>query len=431
LSAFAYQQGQLHAEDVPLDEIAAAVGTPFYCYSSAAVEDAFRAYAEALDGLDATICYALKANANLSLVRSLARLGAGADVVSEGELRCALAAEVPAEKIVFAGVGKTEREMVAGLEAGILQVSVESLPELEALNRIARERGTRAPVALRINPDVDALTHQKISTGKAENKFGIDLAHARAAFEKAAAMPGIALEGLAVHIGSQLTDLRPFRNAFGRVIALFAELRASGLPLSRLDLGGGLGIAYDDAPPPDVAAYGAMVREMTAGLGAHIMVEPGRSLVGNAGLLVTRLLYVKEGAQRRFLVVDAAMNDLIRPSMYDAWHRILPVAEPAPGAASHPADIVGPICETADTFARQRPMPPLAAGALLAICSTGAYGAAMASSYNARLLAPEVLVRGGDFAVVRPRPDYAALLCQDHMAPWLAERPARKARGAA
>lgn len=431
VSAFAYRDGQLHAEAVPLDRIAEAVGTPFYCYASAAVEEAYGAYAAALDGLDATICYALKANANLSVVRTLARLGAGADVVSEGELRCALAAEIPPGKIVFAGVGKTAGEMAAGLDAGILQFSVESLPELECLNQVALDKGTRAPVALRVNPDVDALTHQKISTGKAENKFGIDLAHAHAAFEQAAAMPGIKLEGLAVHIGSQLTDLSPFRTAFGRVIALFNELRTAGLPLSRLDLGGGLGIVYGDEQPPDLAAYGAMLREMTASLGASVVIEPGRSLVGNAGILVTRLLYVKEGAQRRFYVVDAAMNDLIRPAMYDAWHRILPVDEAAPDAASQPVDIVGPICETTDTFARQRLMPAAVAGDLLAICSTGAYGAVMASSYNARLPAPEVMVRGGDFAVVRPRPDYAALLCQDHVAPWLAEPPAHKARGAA
>jgi len=432
MSAFAYRNGVLHAEDVALDRIAGAVGTPFYCYSEGAIEDAYRAFAAALAGLPATICYALKANGNLAVVRSLARLGAGADVVSEGELRRALAAGIPADKIVFAGVGKTPGEMAAGLDAGILQFNVESLPELETLSRVARERGATAAVALRVNPDVDARTHAKIATGKKENKFGIDLDQAAAVFHHAATLPGIAVAGIAVHIGSQLTDLAPYRTAFTRVAALYRELAAAGLPLRRLDLGGGLGITYRDEPAPDLAGYAAAVREATAGLDAELVFEPGRLLVGNAGVLVTRVLYVKAGTARRFVIVDAAMNDLIRPTLYDAWHEIVPVRAPAPEAPRQPVDIVGPVCETADTFAEHRALPPVAAGELLAIRSTGAYGAVMSSTYNCRLPAPEVLVRGRDYAVVKPRPDHAALMAQDRLPPWLAEEDGNEtSRGAA
>lgn len=432
MTAFAYRNGMLHAEEVALDRIAAEVGTPFYCYAAGAIESAYRAFEAALAGLPATICYALKANGNLAVVRSLARLGAGADVVSEGELRRALAAGIPAEKIVFAGVGKTADEMAAAIEAGILQFNVESLPELELLSRVARARGATAAIALRVNPDVDARTHAKIATGKKENKFGIDLDQARAVFHHAATLPGIAVAGIAVHIGSQLTDLAPYRTAFARVAALFRELRAEGLPLKRLDLGGGLGITYRDEPAPDLAAYAAAVRDATAGLDAELIFEPGRFLVGNAGVLVTRVLYVKAGTARRFVIVDAAMNDLIRPTLYDAWHDIVPLSESAPDAARQPVDIVGPVCETADTFAEHRDLPPIAAGDLLAICSTGAYGAVMSSTYNCRLPAPEVLVRGCDYAVVKPRPDHAALLAGDRLPPWLAEPADVKAsRGAA
>jgi diaminopimelate decarboxylase len=430
-SFFPYRDRVLHVEDVALPQVAAAVGTPFYCYSSAAIETAYRDFAAALDGLDATICYALKANSNLAVVRTLARLGAGADVVSEGELRQALAAGVPARKIVFAGVGKTPKELGFALDVGVHQINVESLPELETLNRVALDKGRRAAVAVRVNPDVDARTHEMISTGKAENKFGVASQQARQVCSRAAELPGIALEGLAVHIGSQLTGLAPFRAAFERVAALYRELRAAGLPLKRLDLGGGLGIAYgDETPPPDVAAYAAVAREATAGLGAELVFEPGRHLVGNAGVLVTRVIYVKdapettEGPGRRFVIVDAAMNDLIRPPLYGAWHDIVPVAAPAPGAETRRVDIVGPICESADTFARQRPLPTVAEGDLLAICSSGAYGAVMSSAYNSRLPAPEVLARGGDFAVVRPRIDYEALLGRDCLPDWLDEVPA-------
>jgi diaminopimelate decarboxylase len=418
-AAFAYKDGLLHAEEVPIARLAEAVGTPFYCYSSAAVTSAYEEFAGAFRGQPALICYALKANANLALVRTLARLGAGADVVSEGELRVALAAGVPAERIVFAGVGKTEAEMAAGLEAGILQFNVESLPELEALNRVAMGRGVRAPAALRINPDVDAGTHEKITTGKAENKFGIDLARVREIAALAAGMPGISLQGLAVHIGSQLTGLAPFRAAFERLAALYGELRDAGHDLHQLDFGGGLGIAYRDESPPRVADYAAMVKEVAGGLDARLVFEPGRLMVGEAGILVTRVLYVKEGAQRRFLIVDSAMNDLIRPTLYDAWHDMIPVVE-ASGADRQAFDIVGPVCETGDTFARQRPLPAMAAGDLLAICCAGAYSACMASAYNMRRPAPEILVRGQDFAVVRPRPDYAEMLARDRLPAWLA-----------
>ncbi len=418
-AAFAYKDGLLHAEEVPIARLAEAVGTPFYCYSSAAVTSAYEEFAGAFRGQPALVCYALKANANLALVRTLARLGAGADVVSEGELRVALAAGVPAERIVFAGVGKTEAEMAAGLEAGILQFNVESLPELEALNRVAMGRGVRAPAALRINPDVDAGTHEKITTGKAENKFGIDLARVREIAALAAGMPGISLQGLAVHIGSQLTGLAPFRAAFERLAALYGELRDAGHDLHQLDFGGGLGIAYRDESPPRVADYAAMVKEVAGGLDARLVFEPGRLMVGEAGILVTRVLYVKEGAQRQFLIVDSAMNDLIRPTLYDAWHDMIPVVE-ASGADRQAFDIVGPVCETGDTFARQRPLPAMAAGDLLAICCAGAYSACMASAYNMRRPAPEILVRGQDFAVVRPRPDYAEMLARDRLPAWLA-----------
>jgi diaminopimelate decarboxylase len=428
---FPYDNGVLHVDHAALPEIAAEVGTPFFCYSSGALESAYKDFAGALEGLDATVCYALKANSNLAVVRTLGNLGAGADVVSEGELRQALAAGIPAERIVFAGVGKTAGEMALALDAGILQFNVESRPELELLNQVALGRGRHAPVALRVNPDVDALTHEKIATGKAENKFGIDMEQAGALLSRAPELPGIRFEGLAVHIGSQLTDLAPFRAAFERVADLFGELRAAGYDLRRLDLGGGLGISYETRTPPDLKGYAAVVRQATAGLDARLLFEPGRVLVGDAGLLVTRVIYVKEGANRRFVIVDAAMNDLIRPTLYDAWHDIIPVAEPPPDAETRRVDLVGPVCETSDTFARQRPLPPVAPGDLLAICSTGAYGAVMSSAYNARPPAPEVLVRGREHAVVRPRPDYATLLGQDRLPSWLETPDTGASRGVA
>jgi len=421
MTAFAYRDGSLHAEDVPLAEIAASAGTPVYCYSATAIEAQYDALAAALAGLPALICYAVKANSNQAVIKTLARRGAGADVVSEGELRRALAAGVPPAKIVFSGVGKTAAEMAFALAAGIGQFNVESEPELALLSRTAVAAGRTATVALRVNPDVDAGSHHKISTGRKEDKFGIDLEHAAAVFRRGAGLPGLALEGLAVHIGSQLTDMTPFRAAFAALADLARSLNADGLPVRRLDLGGGIGITYRDEPDPPLAEYAAAVREATAGLGCDLVFEPGRFLVGNAGVLLTRVLYVEDGASRRFVIVDAAMNDLIRPSLYGAWHDIAPVAEPAAGAAGGPVDVVGPVCETGDTFATQRVLPPVAAGDLLAIRSAGAYGAVMASEYNSRPLVPETLVKAGHFAVIRPRPDPAAMIGLDRLPNWLGE----------
>ncbi|MEE9140234.1 MAG: diaminopimelate decarboxylase [Alphaproteobacteria bacterium] len=420
MSEFAYRDGILCAEEVPLTRIAEAVGTPFYCYSTQALTRRYGAFAEAFRGLEATVCFALKANSNLAVVRTLAALGAGADVVSGGELRQALAAGVPPAKIVFSGVGKMDAEIRAALEAGILQINVESVAELAEVDAIAASLGLRAPVALRINPDVDANTHAKIATGKSENKFGIDLGHAGEAFARAAALANIELTGIAVHIGSQLTELRPFRSAFGRVAGLVAALRDDGIEIRRLDLGGGLGIAYERETPPEPAEYAAMVAEVFGALGCELILEPGRCLVGSAGVLVTRVVRVKEGISHRFVVVDAGMNDLLRPALYDAYHGIEPVAEPAPEAALTPAEVVGPVCETADTFASERPLPPLAPGELLAVESAGAYGAVMASSYNTRPPAPEVMVRGAEFAVIRPRASLEDLLARDRLPDWLA-----------
>lgn len=418
-SFFRYSDGWLQAEELPLHILAEEVGTPFYCYSAGALEESYRRFAGALASLDPTICYALKANGNLAVIASFAKLGAGADVVSEGELRRALAAGVPAGKIVFAGVGKTEAEMAFALDREILQFNVESLPELQTLSRVAAARGTRAPVALRVNPDVDAKTHAHITTGRAENKFGVDIAKAEAACRLALELPGIRLQGLAVHIGSQLTELDPFRQAFTRLAGLYRSLRAEGIEISHLDLGGGLGIAYSDEPGPDVEGYAKIAKDCVGGLGARLVFEPGRHLVGNAGLLITRVLYVKQGDRKRFVVVDAGMNDLIRPVLYDAWHSIEPLHAVDSTVAVSPADVVGPICETADTFASQRLLPELAAGDFLAIKSAGAYGAVMASSYNGRPPAPEVLVKGDRHEIVRPRPSHEDLMRGETLPGWL------------
>jgi diaminopimelate decarboxylase len=428
-SGFAYAGGALHCDGVALARIAAAVGTPFYCYSSATLEAGYRRFAEVFADQNAAIHYAVKANSNLAVLRTLAQLGAGADIVSEGELRRALAAGIPAARIVFSGIGKTRDEMAFALSAGIHQINVESEPELEALSEVATAMGASAKIALRVNPDVDARTHAKISTGKAENKFGIDLGRIRAVALRATGLPGIELCGLAVHIGSQITDLAPFRTAFERLAALVAELRDGGLAIDRLDLGGGLGVAYRGETPPDLADYAAIVKGAVGNLGVALALEPGRLLVAEAGALVASVLYVKEGTTRRFLILDAAMNDLIRPALYEAWHDIVPLQQPQPGAPIAPVDIVGPICETGDTFATQRALPPIAAGELVAILSAGAYGSAMSSTYNSRLLAPEILVRGTDFAIVRPRPSYQDLLSQDSIPGWLVEPD--RTRGAA
>ena len=421
MNHFQYSQGRLHAEEVALEDIAAEVGTPFYCYSTATLRHHFAVFRDALSGLDATICFAVKANSNLAVIRTLADCGAGADVVSEGELRRALAAGVPPSKIVFSGVGKTRRELDLALSSGILQINVESEPELEELNRAALALGTRAVIAVRVNPDVDAQTHAKITTGRKENKFGIEWTHARRVLLAASRLPGIDVAAVAVHIGSQLTDLRPFREAFLRVRELVLALGADGLTIRRLDLGGGLGIPYDAAAdlPPDPALYGAIVRETLGDLGCSFLFEPGRLLVGNAGMLVSRIIYVKEGATRTFVICDAAMNDLLRPALYDAHHEIMPVRQPAPGTASLPVDVVGPVCETGDTFARARHLAAPAAGDLIAFASAGAYGAAMSSTYNSRLLVPEIMVRGRSFATVRRRPTYDEMLALDTLPEWL------------
>ncbi len=419
MSAFAYRNGVLHAESVPLTRIAAAVGTPFYCYSTAALEAHYSAYAGAFAGQDAGVCYAVKANSNLAVIRSFARLGAGADVVSGGEMQRALAGGIPADRIIFSGVGKTREEMRAALEAGIHQINVESIPEVEVLSEVASSLGVVAPIAFRVNPDVDAKTHAKISTGKKENKFGIDYDHAREVYAQAAKLPGIKPVSIAVHIGSQLTDLAPFRAAYERVAALLHVLREDGHDITRLDLGGGLGITYKNEAPPDLADYAAMVRSITGNLGCRISLEPGRSLVGNAGVMVSRVIYVKQGLHRRFVIVDAAMNDLIRPALYDAYHGIVPVTEPDPAAVKEPFDVVGPVCESGDTFALQRLLPPMASDDLVAFLSAGAYGAVMSSTYNTRPLVPEVLVNGDDFAVIRPRPTVEEMLAAERLPDWL------------
>ncbi|SES65141.1 diaminopimelate decarboxylase [Oceanicella actignis] len=419
---FNYREGVLHAEDVSIPTIAEQVGTPFYVYSTATLTRHFNVFDQALADLPHLICYAVKANGNLAVLRTLARLGAGMDVVSEGEFRRALAAGVPGDKVVFSGVGKTAAEMRFALANGVRQFNVESAEELEALDAVAREMGVRAPIALRVNPDVDARTHAKIATGKAENKFGVPISAARQVYARAAAMEGIEVVGVDVHIGSQLTDLAPFEAAFRKVAELTEALRADGHDIRRLDLGGGLGIPYRQAneAPPLPFDYGALVRRTVGHLGCEIEVEPGRLIAGNAGLLVASVIYRKQGEGREFLILDAAMNDLIRPAMYDAWHDIAPVIEPAPGAERRPVDVVGPVCETGDTFARDRALPFIGPGELVAFRSAGAYGAAMASEYNSRPLVPEVLVDGDQFAVVRRRPTFEEMLARDTIPSWLA-----------
>lgn len=421
MNHFEYRNGVLHAEDVPLPEIAAAVGTPFYCYSTATLTRHFTVFSSAFARMDALVCYAVKANSNIAVLKTLGRLGAGADIVSEGELRRALAAGIPANKIVFAGVGKTYDEMAFALDQGILQFNVESEPELLVLNAVAVEKGVKAPVALRINPDVDARTHEKISTGKGENKFGLPLVRAREIYRLAADLPGIDPVGVDVHIGSQLTSLEPYEEAFGHIATLVMELRAEGHDIRRVDVGGGLGIPYhpDDPEPPHPDAYAELIERLIGPLDCQIVLEPGRLIVGNAGIMVSKVVYVKPTANRGFVIIDGAMNDLVRPSMYGAYHHILPVAEPAPGAEASPVDFVGPICETGDTFAKERMSTPLASGDLVAIMSAGAYGAVMASSYNTRPLVPEVLVDGDRFAVTRRRPTYEEILAAETLPDWL------------
>ena len=414
---FMYRNGVLHAEEVALPEIAAAVGTPFYCYSTAAMAHNYHVLSESLAGTKAKICYAVKANSNQAVIRTMVDLGAGADVISGGELQRALAAGAKPSDVVFAGPGKTEAELVQALRAGIYQFNVESEPELHLLNAVATETGKIAPVSIRVNPDVDAGTHVKITTGRKQNKFGIPIERAIDIFDLGARLPSLNMLGVAVHIGSQITDLAPFEESFKRTLGLIDRLRAAGHDILRCNLGGGLGISYADEKPPSLAEYGRMVKRMTANRKLEVMLEPGRVLVGNAGILVTKVVYEKyEG--RRFVFIDAAMNDLLRPAMYDSWHAIVPVAESTLEVKVLPADVVGPICETGDFLAKDRKLPQFSSGDLLAVLSTGAYGAVMASTYNSRPLIAEVMVRSNQYAVIRPRQKIQELIDCDQLPNW-------------
>ncbi|WP_306045877.1 diaminopimelate decarboxylase [Nioella sp. MMSF_3534] len=418
---FLYRNGILHAEDVPLPEIAAAVGTPFYVYSTATLTRHYQLFKDALDGMPNMVCYAMKANSNQAVLKVLADLGAGMDVVSGGEYARAKAAGVPGDRIVFSGVGKTREEIRAALEGGIRQFNIESEPEMAVISEIASSMGVTAPVTIRVNPDVDARTHEKIATGKSENKFGIPIARAREVYALAASLPGLEVIGIDVHIGSQLVELEPFEMAYAKVAELTRVLRADGHDIRRLDLGGGLGIPYtrSNEAPPLPLDYGALIKRSVEGLDVEVEIEPGRLIAGNAGLLVTSVIYLKEGEGRNFLIVDAAMNDLIRPSMYAAYHDIDPVVEPAPGTERQPFDIVGPVCESGDTFAKGREMTPMVAGDLMAFRSAGAYGAVMSSEYNTRALIPEVLVKDDQFAVIRARPTFDEMINRDIVPEWL------------
>lgn len=418
---FNYHGGELCAEDVPLARIAAQVGTPVYVYSAATLTRHFGLFQQALDWTDHLVCFAVKANSNLAVLKLLGDLGAGMDVVSGGEYARAKAAGVPGDRIVFSGVGKTQAEMRQAIEGGIRQVNLESEPEMRALSALAASMGATVPVAVRVNPDVDAKTHEKIATGKSENKFGIPIARAREVYAEAASLPGLQVVGVDVHIGSQLTDLEPYRAAYAKVADLTRVLRADGHAITRLDLGGGLGIPYrrDNNAPPLPLEYGQVIRETVGDLGCEIEIEPGRNIVGNAGILLSQVIYVKEGEGRDFLIVDAAMNDLARPAMYGAHHDIVPVREPAVGAAVRAFDVVGPVCESGDTFQKGAQLPQMATGDLIAFRSAGAYGAVMASEYNSRPLVPEVLVSGDHFAVIRARPTYEEMLARDSIPEWL------------
>jgi diaminopimelate decarboxylase len=421
MNHFAYRSGVLHAEEVDLVELAAAVGTPFYCYSTATLTRHYQVFAGAFADVPALVCYAMKANSNQAVVTTLARLGAGADVVSEGELRRARTAGIPPEKIMFSGIGKTARELALAVDEGILCINVESEPELDLLSSIAAARGKTARISVRINPDIDAKTHEKISTGKSSDKFGIPIGAARAVYAQAAKLPGIAITGVDMHIGSQITELTPFGDAFALLSDFVRTLRADGHRIEHVDLGGGLGIPYraDNAPPPAPDAYAAIVKRATRDLDCTLIFEPGRLLVGNAGILVTRVIHLKRGADKTFVIVDAAMNDLVRPTLYDAHHDIVPVAEPGAGARRLAVDVVGPICESGDFLALDRELPEPAAGDLLAVMTAGAYGAVQAGTYNTRALVPEVLVRQGEWALVRPRVEVAALIALDRLPAWL------------
>ena len=417
---FAYRDGVLNAEAVRLDALAASVATPFYCYSTATLERHYRVFAGAFADVDALVCYAMKANSNQAVIATLAKLGAGADVVSGGELVRARLAGVPRDKIMFSGIGKTEAELALAVDEGILCINVESEPELDQLSAIASAKGKTAAISVRVNPDIDAKTHHKIATGKAENKFGIPLSRARAVYARAAKLPGIEIAGVDMHIGSQITELDPFSDAFALLADFVRALRSDGHTISHIDLGGGLGIPYrdDNEPPPHPDDYAKLVKQATRDLGCRLIFEPGRLIVGNAGILVTRVLFVKHGEAKNFVVVDAAMNDLIRPTLYDAHHEIWPVTE-AGGGRRIRADVVGPVCESGDFLARDRDMPEPKPGDLLAVMSAGAYGAVQAGTYNTRPLVPEVLVKGAEYAIVRPRLEVDQLIGLDRMPAWL------------
>ena len=413
MAFFIYREGQLYAENVPLDKIAEQIQTPLYCYSASALRQNYRSYSKHFNAENSLICFAVKANSNQAIIAALGKMGAGADVVSEGELRRALQAGIPAGKIVFSGVAKTTREMRFALQQDIFQFNIESEQELEILNEVALEVGKQAAIAFRINPDIDARTHAKISTGKASNKFGISWTRAHKAYARAADLPGIRVQGIDIHIGSQLTELEPFEAAFRCLAELTVELRSQGHDISVLDIGGGLGIDYADGkpPPPSIDDYASLAKNILGNTGCRILVEPGRSLVGDAGILLSRVIYIKDGEQDHFLIIDAGMNDLLRPSMYDAFHEIVPCQLDDKEPCQY--QVVGPICETGDTFARDRKLPKMKAGDLLAIKNAGAYGASMSSTYNTRPLVPEVLVEGDDIRVIRQRPSYDELIGLD------------------
>jgi diaminopimelate decarboxylase len=418
---FAYRDGVLHAEAVNLASLADVVGTPFYCYASATIERHYRVFAGAFADVDALVCYAMKANSNQAVIATLARLGAGADVVSEGELLRALAAGVAPDKIMFSGVGKTAGELALAVDKNILCINVESEPELELLSTIASAKGRRAAISIRVNPDVDPKTHAKIATGKAENKFGIPISRAREVYARAGKLPGVRVVGVDMHIGSQIIELDPFGDAFALLAEFVGVLRADGHTISHVDLGGGLGIPYreDNEPPPDPDAYAAIVKRATHNLGCKLIFEPGRLIVGNAGILVTRVLYMKRGEAKNFIIVDAGMNDLIRPTLYEAYHDVRPVRQAPPGERHIVADVVGPVCESGDFLALDRSMPAPQPGDLLAVMTAGAYGATQSGTYNSRPLVPEVLVREGEWAVIRPRVTAEELIAMDRLPAWL------------
>jgi diaminopimelate decarboxylase len=420
MSFFTYNaSGDMQAEGVTLKTIAQQVGTPFYCYSAGALRAAWQEFDQAMKGRNASLCYALKANSNLAVIKLFGDLGTGVDIVSVGEMRRALAAGITPKKIVYSGVGKKPSELMAALEAGVGQINVENSAELETLNAVAGQLGVKAEITIRVNPDVDARTHAKITTGRKENKFGVDIDLAREAYALAGKLPNLKVVGVAMHIGSQLTTLDPYRDAIGKVRGLITQLRADGHRIDRFDIGGGLGIVYSDEKLPSIASFMQLVAQETDGLGCELTIEPGRRLVGEAGVLVAEVIVVKPGVSKTFVIVDAAMNDLIRPTLYEAWHDIVPVRRPRPDAATIRCDIVGPVCESGDYLAQNRDLAPLSAGDLIMVRSAGAYGAVMASSYNTRPLAPEVMVDGTRFAVVRPRPSIEEMLASERFPPWM------------